>query len=131
MNRLSRSAGLAAVVVAGLAVLAPGSASASPASRTAATAPAHRAHTATAVALNTKIANVHVRSLPRTSLGSKVVSTIAASGSPTQAVCYIASNSKYWIKIEAPAAGYVAARNLDFPRSNGSKVPAGMATCPA
>ena len=52
----------------------------------------------------------------------------AAAGTTVQVICFVNTSGKYWLKIESPA-GYVAARNIDFPRSNGSKVPAGVLAC--
>ena len=109
MRRLSQVTAVAAMAATGL-VLAPTAAQAA------------------GVPLKTKIADVHVRSAPHRGDGSKIVGTIAAAGTTVQVICFVNTSGKYWLKIESPA-GYVAARNIDFPRSNGSKVPAGVPAC--
>ncbi len=123
MRRIPRLAGLAALAAAGLAAIAPGAAYASPAS-----AHGSRAVTPASIALKTKKPNVHVRSVPHTGTGSKLVAIIPAAGTTVQVECYTVTAGRYWFKITAPA-GYVAARNIDFPRPHGIKVPAGLPAC--
>lgn len=81
--------------------------------------------------INTKIANVHVRTLPKSTTGSKLAGTIAAAGTPVSAVCYtVTSDHKTWYKIAQPSAGWVAGRNLAVPHTRGAgHTAAGVPAC--
>ncbi|MEN3309109.1 MAG: hypothetical protein V7603_5311 [Micromonosporaceae bacterium] len=128
MRTLSRVSGLAALAVAALA-LAPGTAWAGSAAHPNPAGHRQGAVVPNTVALKTKIANVHVRSVPHSGAGSQLVGTIAAAGTTVDVVCYAVTAGKYWFQITTPS-GFVAARNLDYPRPHGVKVPPGLAACP-
>jgi hypothetical protein len=115
MRRLSRAAAGAALA-AGALVLAPGAAHAG------------TAVPDTTITLTTKIADVHVRSVPHSGAGSKVVGTIATAGTSVSVVCYVVTSGRYWFQISSPS-GYAAARNFDYARPHGNKVPPGLTAC--
>jgi hypothetical protein len=82
---------------------------------------------ATGHTYSTKVANVHIRSLPTNAVGSKIIATLTTVGTPLTVTCFVrvttAGVVHTWYRT-AKASGYVAGRNLALPRHQMAGLPA-------
>jgi hypothetical protein len=88
------------------------------------------AATAPSKTFPTTVADVHVRSLPRTGRGSKKVKVLPAARTAVTVSCYVSGQAiggdRIWYRITAPAAGYVAG----FYLHTGHDPAKGITRCP-
>src|SRR5690242_11400815 len=77
----------------------------------------------------TKVADVHIRTLPRTGRGSRVVRVLPAARTPVTVACYVSGQAvggdRIWYRTTAPATGYVPG----FFLRSGHDPAAGIARC--
>jgi hypothetical protein len=75
----------------------------------------------------TKVADVHVRSQPGNSHGSRVLATLPAAGTKATVTCAVhvttAGVAHTWYRTVKPL-GYIAGRNLVLPRHQATGLPA-------